>query len=211
MLSALVKRWRPESQTFVMPVGEVTVTLENVLHIFHLLIDRDVVTDWTDSSQNFLVTQSLAIFGSEPIVSSSSKNTQPLDTWDFIQGYVRCHIFCLLGTTLFVDNLTANAHAKYLPLLRNFELSGTYSWGSATLAHLNMSLWSHHPRTRAWMSRSVASNRHEIDYMKEVGLGFNGIINNLMALTLLCSLSGGRILASSYLSNYMHTLMFGTQ
>ncbi|KAL4364913.1 hypothetical protein AHAS_Ahas07G0053600 [Arachis hypogaea] len=31
--------------------------------------------------------------------------------------------------------------------------------------------WSHHPRTRAWMSRRAASIRHDKDYMKEPYLG----------------------------------------
>ncbi|RYR26690.1 hypothetical protein Ahy_B02g060982 [Arachis hypogaea] len=151
MLSALVKRWRWETHTFVLPLGEVTVTFEDVLHIFVLPIDGEVVTGWTDSSHDFLVTQSLAIFGSEPVVSSSSKScinltwvhhirdTELLDTEKSVQRYIRCHIFSLLGNTLFVDKSTVYAHAK----------------------------WSHHPRTRAWMSRSATSIRHEIDYMNE--------------------------------------------
>ncbi|KAL4338195.1 hypothetical protein AHAS_Ahas12G0185900 [Arachis hypogaea] len=77
-----------------MPVGEVTVTLEDVLHLFGLPIDGDVVTGWIDSSHDFLVTQSLAIFGGEPQVSNSLKSyinlswvrhirdTQPWDTWE---------------------------------------------------------------------------------------------------------------------------------
>ncbi|KAL4370085.1 hypothetical protein AHAS_Ahas06G0030500 [Arachis hypogaea] len=68
MLAALVERWRPETCTFVMPVDEVTVTLEDVLYIFGLPIDEEVVTSWTDSSHDFLITQSFAIFGSEPQV-----------------------------------------------------------------------------------------------------------------------------------------------
>ncbi|RYR69538.1 hypothetical protein Ahy_A03g016094 [Arachis hypogaea] len=54
--------------------------------------------------------------------------------------YVRCHIFYLLGTTLFVDKSTAYLHAKYLPLLQNFDQIGNYSWGSACTAHLYMSM-----------------------------------------------------------------------
>ncbi|RYR54922.1 hypothetical protein Ahy_A06g030182 [Arachis hypogaea] len=86
----------------------------------------------------------------EPVVSSLSKSsiklawvrhirdTKPLDTWESVQRYIRYHIFCLLETTLFADKSMAYAHAK----------------------------WSHHPRTRTWMLRSVTSIRHDIDYMK---------------------------------------------
>ncbi|RYR07473.1 hypothetical protein Ahy_B05g074832 [Arachis hypogaea] len=45
---------RQETHTFVLPVGEVTVTLEDVAHIFGLLIDGEPVSGWTDSSSDFL-------------------------------------------------------------------------------------------------------------------------------------------------------------
>ncbi|KAL4396124.1 hypothetical protein AHAS_Ahas01G0060500 [Arachis hypogaea] len=41
MLAALVERWRPETHTFVLSIGEVTVTLEDVAHIFGLPIDGE--------------------------------------------------------------------------------------------------------------------------------------------------------------------------
>ncbi|KAL4390068.1 hypothetical protein AHAS_Ahas03G0108100 [Arachis hypogaea] len=135
MLAALVERWRPETHTFVLLIGEVTVTLEDVAHIFGLLpIDGEPVSGWTDSSSEFVQSQGIVIFGREPSVS------EPLDTDESIRRYVRCHIFCLLGSTLFTDKSTAYAHAKYLPLLRDFERIHTYSWGSACLAHLYRAL-----------------------------------------------------------------------
>ncbi|XP_057733938.1 serine/threonine-protein phosphatase 7 long form homolog [Arachis stenosperma] len=152
LLAALVERWRPETHTFVMPVGEITVTLEDVAYIFGLPIDGEAVSGWTDSSADFVRSQSYAIFGREPEVSSSSKSyiklawvrrvrdAEPLDTEDSIRRYVRCHIFYLLGSTLFADKSTAYAHAKYLPLLRDFDRIHTYSWGSACLAHLYRAL-----------------------------------------------------------------------
>ncbi|RYR42071.1 hypothetical protein Ahy_A08g038519 [Arachis hypogaea] len=60
---------------FVLPVGEVTMTLKDVLYIFGLPIDGGVVTDWTDSSQDFLVIQSLTIFGSEPVIGTYNWGT----------------------------------------------------------------------------------------------------------------------------------------
>ncbi|RYQ84643.1 hypothetical protein Ahy_B10g104093 isoform A [Arachis hypogaea] len=88
LLAALVERWRLETHIFVLSVGEVTVTLKDVAHIFGLPIDGELVSGWTDSS----------------------------------------------------DKLTAYAHAKYLPLLRDFEQIHTYCWGSACLAHLYRAL-----------------------------------------------------------------------
>ncbi|RYQ89411.1 hypothetical protein Ahy_B09g096080 isoform B [Arachis hypogaea] len=57
--AALVERWRPETHTFVLPVGEATVTLEDVAHIFGLPIDREPVSGWIDSSSDFLQSQSI--------------------------------------------------------------------------------------------------------------------------------------------------------
>ncbi|KAL4300322.1 hypothetical protein AHAS_Ahas17G0189300 [Arachis hypogaea] len=71
LLAALVERWRPETHTFVLPVGEVTVILEDVTYIFRLPIDGEPVRDWTDSSSDFVHSQSIAIFGCEPGVNNS--------------------------------------------------------------------------------------------------------------------------------------------
>ncbi|QHO30269.1 uncharacterized protein DS421_8g231800 [Arachis hypogaea] len=191
LLAALVERWRPESHTFVLPVGEVTVTLEDVAHIFGLPIDGEPL-GWV----------------------RRIKDAEPLDTEESIRRYVRCQIFCLLGSTLFTDKSTAYAHAKYLPLLRDFERIHTYSWGLACLAHFYRALcrasrydtkemddplnllfvwawermpclapvprhtlppaeipvamrWSHSERTTSWLAKTVANFRVDIDYMQE--------------------------------------------
>ncbi|XP_057755561.1 serine/threonine-protein phosphatase 7 long form homolog [Arachis stenosperma] len=152
LLAALAEMWRPKTHTFVLLVGEVTMPLENVAHIFDLPIYGEPVNGWTDSSIVFLQSQSIAIFGHEPKVSSFSmsyiklgwlrriRDSEPLDTKESTRRYVRCQIFYLLGSTLFTDKLNAYAHAKYLPLLRDFERIHTYSWRSAYLAHLYKAL-----------------------------------------------------------------------
>ncbi|RYR55295.1 hypothetical protein Ahy_A06g030534 isoform B [Arachis hypogaea] len=150
LLAALVERWRLETHTFVLPVGEITVTLEDVAHIFGLPIDGKPVSGWTDSSSDFVQSQSMAVFGREPVLSSNSKSyiklgwvrrirdAEPLDTEESIRRYVRCQIFCV---------------TKYLPLFRDFEQIHTYSWGSACLAHLYRALCraSRYDRRR-WMA-----------------------------------------------------------
>ncbi|RYQ86711.1 hypothetical protein Ahy_B10g106348 isoform B [Arachis hypogaea] len=144
LLAALVERWRPETHSFVLPVGEVTVTLEDVAHIFGLPIDGEPVSGWTDSSSDFVQSQSIAIFGHQPALSSSSKSyiklgcvrtirdAEPLDTKESIKRYVRCQIFCLLGSTLFTDKSTAYA-------MRSIYHFFTISSGSILIVGVSMS------------------------------------------------------------------------
>ncbi|KAL4364941.1 hypothetical protein AHAS_Ahas07G0056400 [Arachis hypogaea] len=150
LLAALVERWRPETRTFILLVGEVTVTLEDIAHIFGLPIDGEPVSGWTNSSSDFLQSQSITIFGYEPVVSSSSKSyiklgcvrgirdVEKLDTEESIKRYIRCHIFCLLGSTLFTDK---SPHMPTESIYHRFAIpSGSIlklgDWYVASYGHL---------------------------------------------------------------------------
>ena len=47
LLSGLVERWRPETNTFHLPTGEAPITLEDVAYIYGLPIDGEPVTGRT--------------------------------------------------------------------------------------------------------------------------------------------------------------------
>ncbi|KAL4293705.1 hypothetical protein AHAS_Ahas18G0154800 [Arachis hypogaea] len=44
LLAALVERWRPKTHTFVLLVSNVTVILKDVVDIYDIPIDKEVVT-----------------------------------------------------------------------------------------------------------------------------------------------------------------------
>ncbi|XP_016195952.1 serine/threonine-protein phosphatase 7 long form homolog [Arachis ipaensis] len=152
LLSALVERWRPETHTFHLPVGEVTVTLEDVSYILGLPINGEAVTGKSDSSHQFLVENCIACFAREPgpddhVLGKVNiawvrrcRDTEPCDTQESLERYIGAHIFCVLGTIVFPDKSTVSLNSKFLPLLRDFHRISEYSGGAASLTHLYRSL-----------------------------------------------------------------------
>ena len=55
---------------------------------------------------------------------------------DTVKCYARAYILQLMGGILFGDTIGRNVQLLFLPLLADFEEANTYSWGSATLAHM---------------------------------------------------------------------------
>ncbi|QHN82592.1 uncharacterized protein DS421_20g697200 [Arachis hypogaea] len=115
LLSALVERWRPQTHTFYLPVGEVTLTLEDVSYILGLLINGEAVTGRSDSSHQFLLENCIACFGQEPgpedhVLGKVNitwvrrcRDTESCDTQESLEWYVRAHIFCVLDERIFAS------------------------------------------------------------------------------------------------------------
>ncbi|RYR19089.1 hypothetical protein Ahy_B03g063771 [Arachis hypogaea] len=97
--------------------------LEDVTHILGLPINWKAVTGRMDCSHQFLVENCLACFGRVPSLDDHvlrkiniawvwrCKDTESLDTPEFIKWYVRTHIFCVLETIELMPFLA--------PILRN--------------------------------------------------------------------------------------------
>ncbi|RYR65811.1 hypothetical protein Ahy_A03g011733 [Arachis hypogaea] len=152
LLNTLVERWRLETHTFHLPVGKVTVTLEDASYILGLPINGEAVTVRSNSCHQFLVENCIACFGRESgpddhvfekvniVWIWQCRDTDPCDTQESLERYVRAHIFCVLGIIVFPEKSTVLLNSKFLPLLRDFHRISRYSWGTASLAHLYRSL-----------------------------------------------------------------------
>ncbi|XP_052109357.1 protein MAIN-LIKE 1-like [Arachis duranensis] len=152
LINALVERWRPETHTFHLPIGECTVTLEDVAVILGLPTNGLPVTGMTLSNFEALEGECFHQFGVAPRKADcrgsgikmtwlrNLKERIQLTDENSMQRYVKCHIMLLLGTILLGDKSGASVHWKFLPLLRDFHSISNFSWGSACLAHLYRSL-----------------------------------------------------------------------
>ena len=76
LLAGLIERWRPETHTFHLPVGEMTVTLQDVSCLWGLPIKGAPVTGFADVHAYELVEQLLEVGLATPLLKKK-KRTGP--------------------------------------------------------------------------------------------------------------------------------------
>ncbi|CAL0312232.1 unnamed protein product [Lupinus luteus] len=146
LITALIERWRPETHTFHLPVGECTVTLEDVTFQLGLPIDGKTVTGTTSTNWEALCLQLLgAIPSGRQIMGQrvqmtwldSTFEVLPEDADDVVvQQHARAFILRMIGGFLMPDTSGSRVHLMYLPLLEDLSDTYEYSWGAAVLACL---------------------------------------------------------------------------
>jgi len=152
LITALVERWRPETHSFHLASGEITVTLQDVTMLFALPIDGRPVCSTTDHDYAQVVLDCLGQDARGPAMPGKSflhykwlkKNFYelPEEADDMtVERHVRAYILSLLCGVLFPDG-TGRMSLIYLPLIADLSRVSTYSWGSAVLAFLYRSLCS---------------------------------------------------------------------
>ena len=149
-LTALVDRWRPETHSFHLPCGEMTITLQDFAVITALPIDGAAVTGRVDSVGWRERVEGLIGDCPDP-PEEGAKDTRPAGVpyaWiqerykecqeyaepKEIEQYARAYLWHLLTMVVFPDGSGDTASWMYLDLLGDFEAK--YSWGSAGLAYL---------------------------------------------------------------------------
>ncbi|KAG9458796.1 hypothetical protein H6P81_003304 [Aristolochia fimbriata] len=146
LITALVERWRSETNTFHLANGEMTITLEDVAVLLGLRVDGDSVTgstwgDWMELDRVFLGVKLPPGSFQGGRLSLSWLRGQfsfcPDDATELvIQQHARAYLLHLVGATIFLDGSARGVHMAYLTLFEDFEAAGRYSWGAATLAFL---------------------------------------------------------------------------
>ncbi|KAE8806347.1 serine/threonine-protein phosphatase 7 [Hordeum vulgare] len=152
-VTALIDRWRPETHSFHLRTGEMTVTLQDVSMITALPIEGKPLCMSTDSEG--WRQQMEALIGMSPqepeVEDGGKKDRVPAGapfTWiaanfahcpedaddEVIQRYARVYMWYVISRTIFADGTGKNAPWMWLKALTVFD--NKFSSGSAALAYL---------------------------------------------------------------------------
>lgn len=150
LISALVERWRRETNTFHMTVGEMTVSLEDVAYLLGLPIDGHPVTGVTCTACDSVCVKYL---GRSPDSRYTSGGMVKL-SWlketfsecpedasaEVVEFHTRAYLLYLVGSTIFSTTTGNKVPVMYLPLFGNFDEAGKFAWGAAALSFLYRAL-----------------------------------------------------------------------
>ena len=159
LISALVERWRPETNSFHFPVGEMTITLEDVFMLLGLPVrgkpiiyerlDRPksyFLKNWPDSSLN--LKQKKELYGKSGIslkkLRDRYKELPYLEEEDeeSVKAHSLAYVLYVIGSVLFADNRQDVVHPKYLQLLLQQQHDSIpYAWGAGVLGFLYKGLY----------------------------------------------------------------------
>ena len=148
-MTALIDRWRPETHSFHLSCGEMTVTLEDMAMISGLPINGEALTgtivtaNWRDR-----VGQLTGVFPLPP-EEGERDSEKVLHHWLLeergvvcppdanevvVQQHARAYLWYLLTRVVFPDSTGNKAQWIFLDLLSDWDRK--YSWGSGALAYL---------------------------------------------------------------------------
>ena len=150
LLSAFVERWHRETSSFHLPVGELTITLDDVSSLLHLPVIGDLHAFeplHVDDAVQMLV--DLLMVSPESARAETVQCRGPYVRLQWVRDIyqrrcqaghwtvaARAYLLHLLGCTLFANKSATNVHVVYLEALRDLSMTERYAWGVAALVHM---------------------------------------------------------------------------
>ncbi|KAJ1423148.1 Phosphatidylinositol-specific phospholipase C, X domain [Sesbania bispinosa] len=150
LLSAFAERWHRDTCSFHLPVGEMTITLDDVSSLLHLLVTGRLFSLQTigkDEANMMLVSLLRVSHASAYVETEVTRGTYVRLGWlrdlyanSVHQGNLdvatRAYLLHLVGCTIFADKSATLVRVSYLELFRDLHMVGTFAWGAAALAFL---------------------------------------------------------------------------
>ncbi|GAU49002.1 hypothetical protein TSUD_382710 [Trifolium subterraneum] len=151
LLSAFTERWHPETSSFHMPFGEMTITLDDVACLLHIPVRGIFYTHVLVSMEEAtaLATELLGVPYEVAYLETSRQRggtfTQQwvYDCWQrnlhMYHRYdcaARAYLLLLVGCTILTDKSYTRVNAKWLPMFRDLSTLNKFSWASAALVCL---------------------------------------------------------------------------
>ncbi|CAN0840115.1 Protein MAIN-LIKE 2 [Linum grandiflorum] len=152
LCTTLIDRWRPETNTFHMYHGEMTITLEDVAFLTGLPVDGGAVFQEYPPRDYDWDAAIFRILGERPTKNDYAKDGRLKLTWlkntfgkpsqipstDELRWkqHARAYALACIGSFLLADRSGSLVHPVYLLLLEQERPSDTeyYVWGAAALA-----------------------------------------------------------------------------
>ncbi|XP_063948195.1 protein MAIN-LIKE 1-like [Daucus carota subsp. sativus] len=155
LITAVVERWRPETNTFHFTFGEMTVTLEDVYMLMGLpVVGEPIKVDdeipgkktwflrWHDPALTDEERKSALDRGGVKLNFLREKyGTCPSSTdRDMMVIYMRAYVLYLCGAILFPTKSNNAVHPRLILYLEDSNKIYGYAWGAAVLAYLYRNL-----------------------------------------------------------------------
>ncbi|XP_071708355.1 serine/threonine-protein phosphatase 7 long form homolog [Rutidosis leptorrhynchoides] len=149
LVTAMVERWRPKTHTFHLPIGEATVTLQDVQVLWGLPIEGEVVSGiWYETNDTDWIPLVVTYLGIAPedigdrgirkgrillsvLIAALAQNVG--DTIESHQQRARVYILALMGGVLFSDSNAYDVPLSFLHTTIDLSPDRRISWGSAVL------------------------------------------------------------------------------
>lgn len=155
LITALIERWRPETNTFHFPFGELTITLEDVYMILGLPVYGRPVTHtelnnpkpywmkkWKDlrltkeKDRERLYDNGVILHRLRDRYKKIPKTKRPEYKEQDAIVYTRAYLLYIIGGVLFPTGKRDVVHPRYLQLIQDTDQIVGYAWGAAVLGYL---------------------------------------------------------------------------
>ncbi|CAN0919935.1 Protein MAIN-LIKE 2 [Linum grandiflorum] len=145
LITALIERWRPETNTFHMYHGEVSITLQDVAHLTGLSVSGDALyveyekeTNWAAIVQEVLGKSPIGHMkdGGRVLMRWLHENfysCADVEDGPELRQYACAYMLSSIGAFLMPDRSSAYVHCQYLLAFRERR---PFAWGATVLSWL---------------------------------------------------------------------------